>query len=139
MDQNAGRRRFLGTTVMKLESIFSTSTCGAFTADEVLLTSLGHHTLDLITDTWFRMPDIDENDGATVQDLRRRRTVLVRLRGALRETDLAGDLLGDARLWTANRDRATGGARCQGDAMPWPARGFLWCLHLWCRPLPSPR
>lgn len=42
---------------------------GAVTSDSVLLTSLGHPMLDLVTDTWFTMPTIpdDYDDGAFVQ------------------------------------------------------------------------
>lgn len=75
---------------------------GAFTEDEVLLTTLGHHMLDLTTDTWFRMPDIDDNDGATVQRTFAGAGPYGFAFGGARfdDNDFTGELLDDAWLWT---------------------------------------
>jgi len=83
---------------------------GAFTDDDVLLTSLGHHMLDLTTDTWFRMPDIDEHDGANVQRTFAGAGPYGFAFGGARfeENDFTGELLGDAWLWTPpNGERST--------------------------------
>ena len=84
---------------------------GAFTADEVLLASVGHHMLDLTTDSWLRMPDIDdENDGATVQRTFAGAGPYGFAFGGARfeENDFTGELLGDAWLWTSpTRDGST--------------------------------
>lgn len=85
---------------------------GAFTTDQVLLTSLGHHMLDLTTDSWFQMPDIDdENDGATVSRTFAGAGPYGFAFGGSRfeENDFTGELLGDAWLWTPPaQDGSTG-------------------------------
>lgn len=83
---------------------------GAFTADEVLLTSLGHHMLDLTSDTWLEMPSIDDDDGAVVERTFAGVGPYGFAFGGARfdEDDFAGELLGDAWLWTPpRRDRPT--------------------------------
>lgn len=117
---------------------------GALTRRELLLASLGHYMLDLTTDTWFRMPAIDEHDDdATVQ-----RTFAgagpygFAFGGARFEPDdWSGKLLADAWLWTpsgvprqAERDAprqlttltaeiASGGGH--GRAPSWPPRSAV--------------
>jgi hypothetical protein len=84
---------------------------GAFTAAEVLLTSVGHPVLDLTTDSWFRMPVIDDTyDGATVDRTFAGAGPYGFAFGGSRfeEDDSAGDLLGDAWLWTPPRGGSTG-------------------------------
>ena len=84
---------------------------GAFTADKVLLTSLGHHMLDLTTNSWLRMPDIDDkNDGATVDRTFAGAGPYGFAFGGARfeKDDSTGRLLGDAWLWTPTRDGPTG-------------------------------
>ena len=80
---------------------------GAFTAEDVLLTSLGHPMLDLTTDTWARMPDIDGKDGGATVD----RTFAgagpygFAFGGARYEDDdVVGTLLGDAWIWAPALD-----------------------------------
>ena len=84
---------------------------GAFTAEEVVLTSLGHHMLDLTTDSWLRMPDIDDtNDGATVDRTFAGAGPYGFAFGGARfeKDDFTGRLLGDAWLWTPPRDGSAG-------------------------------
>lgn len=79
------------------------SSSGAFTADEVLLTSTGHPILDLTTNRWLSMPRIDDGDeGGNVE-----RTVTGAgpygfAFGSVRHDpdDYGAELLGDAWLWT---------------------------------------
>ena len=84
---------------------------GAFTADKVLLTSLGHPVLDLTTNSWSSMPEIDGAERGTTVD----RTFAgagpygFAFGGARFEGDEATvTLLGDAWLWTPTRDHPTG-------------------------------
>lgn len=79
------------------------SSAGAFTAAQVLLTSTGHHVLDLTTDEWLRMPRIDdERDGTTVERTLSGAGPYGFAFGGARFTSghHAGELLGDAWLWT---------------------------------------
>lgn len=84
---------------------------GAFTADKVLLTSVGHPVLDLTTDTWSRMPVIDDtDDGATVDRTFAGAGPYGFAFGGARfeKDDPTGRLLVDAWLWTPTRDGSTG-------------------------------